>query len=192
MSGSSYVEQELGPERVGYFSQLPYLTLHGLNGEPDSIHRGVSLNLDVLCAPLGPPAAVLPPVPRARARVKPTANASHTDGGCGSACHNELINPLGFAFEHFDGMGQYPRPGKRRTDHRQQRLLPVHRRQESFADNAAELMHAMADESSRRTSATRKSWQASALQRDIVAEDLPRLELAAVSQRTQGSVKQAS
>ena len=39
---SGYVEQDLGPQRVGYFSQLPFLTLHGFNGDPDSIHRGVS------------------------------------------------------------------------------------------------------------------------------------------------------
>ena len=25
---SGYVERDLGPQRVGYFSQLPYLTLH--------------------------------------------------------------------------------------------------------------------------------------------------------------------
>ena len=45
-----------GPQRVGYFSQLPFLTLYGFNAEPDSIHRGVTMNLDVLCAKLGPPA----------------------------------------------------------------------------------------------------------------------------------------
>ena len=61
---SGYVERDLGPQRVGYFSQLPFLTLHGLNAEQDTIHRGVSMNLDVLCAELGPPAAVIPPVPR--------------------------------------------------------------------------------------------------------------------------------
>ena len=60
---SGYVERDLGAQRVGYFSQLPFLTLYGLNDEPDSIHRGVSMNLDVLCAQLGPPAAVIPPIP---------------------------------------------------------------------------------------------------------------------------------
>ena len=47
------VEKDLGAKRVGYFSQLPFLTLHGHNAEPDSIQRGVTLNLDVLCATLG-------------------------------------------------------------------------------------------------------------------------------------------
>ena len=61
---SGYVERDLGPQRVGYFSQLPFLTLYAINAEPDSIHRGVSMNLDVLCVELGPPAANIPSVPR--------------------------------------------------------------------------------------------------------------------------------
>ena len=46
---------DLGAKRVGFFSQLPYLTLNGHNAEPSSILRGVTLNLDVLCATLGRP-----------------------------------------------------------------------------------------------------------------------------------------
>jgi hypothetical protein len=32
----------------------------------------------------------------------------HTGPGtCGSTCHGTYINPIGFAFESFDGLGQY-------------------------------------------------------------------------------------
>jgi hypothetical protein len=29
------------------------------------------------------------------------------EGTCGEGCHHTIINPLGFAFEHFDAMGVY-------------------------------------------------------------------------------------
>ncbi|HEY4187053.1 MAG TPA: DUF1592 domain-containing protein, partial [Polyangia bacterium] len=60
---SGYAQSDLGSKRVGFFSQLPYLTLNGINAEANSILRGVTLNLDVLCATLGPPAANIPPIP---------------------------------------------------------------------------------------------------------------------------------
>jgi hypothetical protein len=32
----------------------------------------------------------------------------HTGPGtCGASCHGTFINPIGYAFEHFDGLGQY-------------------------------------------------------------------------------------
>jgi len=60
---TGYAEKDLGPQRVGYFSQVPFLSLYAFNAEPDSIHRGVTMNLDVLCAKLGPPAIQLPSIP---------------------------------------------------------------------------------------------------------------------------------
>ena len=104
---SGYVERDLGAQRVGYFSQLPFLTLYAHNDEPSSILRGVSMNLDVLCAQLGPPAAVIPPIPPLMAGQTNRQRIDTLTAGCGQSCHNEMINPLGFAFEHFDGMGQW-------------------------------------------------------------------------------------
>ncbi|HTU63441.1 MAG TPA: DUF1592 domain-containing protein, partial [Polyangiales bacterium] len=106
-AAKGYSEHDLGPTRVGYFAQVPYLMLHSLNAAPDSIHRGVSLNLDVLCAPLGPPVTELPPIPPLQAGQTNRQRIDTLTSGCGGSCHNEMINPLGFAFEHFDGMGQY-------------------------------------------------------------------------------------
>ena len=34
-------------------------------------------------------------------------NAHTGPGTCGAACHADLINPVGFAFEAFDAMGMY-------------------------------------------------------------------------------------
>ena len=133
VSGSSYVEQDLGPERAGYFTQLPYLTLARLQRRArlDPSRRQPQPRRPVRAAwPAcrGDPAgSAAKPGQTNRQRI------SKLTSGCGNACHNEMINPLGFAFEHFDGMGAVPRPGKRGPDHRQQRLLPVLRRQKSVS-----------------------------------------------------------
>src|SRR5882724_2531012 len=117
---SGFVESPLGAHRLGYFTQLPFLVLYAHNADPDSIHRGVSMALDVLCAPLGPPAATIPPLP---APMPGQTNRMRVDAhtsGCGTVCHNNMINPLGFAFENFDGMGQY-----RETETNGSEVLPI-------------------------------------------------------------------
>ncbi len=106
-SGTGYVQKDLGAQRVGYFSQVPFLALYGFNAEPDSIHRGVNINTDVLCAKLGPPSANLPPIPPLMPGQTNRQRIDTLTSGCGMQCHNQMINPLGFSFEHFDGMGQY-------------------------------------------------------------------------------------
>jgi hypothetical protein len=61
-----------------------------------------------LCVDLPPPPDEIPPFPALspdqtnRERVQ----ALTGDAAC-TGCHGVLINPLGFALEHFDGMGQY-------------------------------------------------------------------------------------
>jgi hypothetical protein len=98
---------QLGAERPGYFTQLPFLTLYATNLTPDSIHRGIVINHDVLCAEIVPPPALAPPL----AELDPSQTnrervvAATATEGC-SNCHHNYINPLGFAFESFDGLGQ--------------------------------------------------------------------------------------
>lgn len=185
---TGYVERDLGPARAGYFSQLPYLVLHGLNDMPDSIHRGVSLNLDVLCAPLGPPATVIPPIPPLKPGQTNRQRIDTLTMGCGGSCHNEMINPLGFAFEHFDGMGQYrdQENGGLPIDSSGSYAFTDGRR--TYKDNA-ELMSLLASEEQTHLCFAKK-LAGFALQRDVVAADLPWLkQLAAISMSNGGSVK---
>jgi len=96
------------PERGGLLTQLGFLASHG--GLTGSIHRGVFVNHRVLCTELPPPPDALPPIPAddglsmtSRERIE-----MHTGPGtCGASCHGTFINPVGFAFERFDGLGQY-------------------------------------------------------------------------------------
>ena len=106
-ASGAYAQGDLGAKRVGFFSQIAYLTLNGHNDEPSSILRGVTLNLDVLCATLGPPATVIPSIPPLEPGQTNRQRIDKLTGTCGQSCHNDMINPLGFAFEHFDGMGQW-------------------------------------------------------------------------------------
>jgi hypothetical protein len=188
-AGNGFSEQDLGAQRVGYFSQLPYLTLNALNDEPDPIHRGVSINLDVLCAPLGPPAAVIPAIPPLESGQTNRQRISTLTAPCGGACHGKMINPIGFAFEHFDGMGQY-------RDNENGDLPIDSSGSFDFSDgsksyeDAAGLMQAMA-ESEQVHLCYAKKLASFALQRDIIPTDLALIQkLASASRAANGSVKQ--
>jgi hypothetical protein len=103
----TFVERDFTGSRRGFFTQLPFLVLNGRNATADPIHRGVTMALDVLCLPLGFFEDEIPPLPaRKPGQTNRTLVDEHT-GECGLACHKAMINPLGFAFENFDGMGQY-------------------------------------------------------------------------------------
>ena len=101
-----------------------------------------------------------------------------------------MINPLGFAFEHFDGMGQY-------RDTENGGLTIDASGSYTFADgttktwtDAAELMQVLATTPQTHTCYAKK-LASFALQRDIVASDMPLLTaLTSTSMASSGSVKQ--
>lgn len=182
---SGMEERDLGPLRAGYFSQLPYLALYAFNEQPDPIHRGLTLNLDFLCADPGKPVANLPPIPPLMPNQTNREMIANLTQGCGQQCHTHYINPLGFAFEHFDGMGRL-----RTTDNGKPvdsaSGYPFAEGYKTFAD-AAELMTIMAD--SRQAHACYAKKIASfALQRDIVHDDLPTLDALTDVSMSGGSV----
>jgi hypothetical protein len=184
---SGFVERDLGAQRPGYFTQLPYLTLHGINAEPDSIHRGVTINFDLLCANPGAPAANIPPVPALNPNQTNRERISNLTAGCGGACHNSFINPIGFAFEHFDGMGVY-RDVENGKPIDSSGTYPFAEGPRSFS-GPAELMQALASSQQAHTCFAKK-LSSFALQRDIVAADMPVLStLAATSLASGGSLK---
>ena len=184
-----YAERDLGPQRVGYFSQLPFLTLHGFNADPDPIHRGVSMNLDVLCAKLGPPAATIPPIPPIMPGQTNRQRIDTLTSGCGNQCHNQMINPLGFSFEHFDGMGQYRDTENGGLAIDSSGSYAFMSGVKTFS-NAADLMRTLADDPQVHLCYAKK-LASHALQRDIVALDQPLLQtLATASMTTSGSIKQ--
>lgn len=94
--------------RAGLLTQMGFLTSNAEGTTPNSIIRGVHISRRVLCVELPPPPNMIPPLPELspdqtnRQRVELLTG----DQACAS-CHGVLINPLGFALEHYDGVGQY-------------------------------------------------------------------------------------
>jgi hypothetical protein len=105
--GDGLVEVMFPPERQGFFTQLPFLISQSFDLTPDSIGRGAALNYDVLCADIPPDPAtpISPPTPVTGSTNRERVTEVTADPGC-AGCHHQYLNPLGFAFENFDGLGQ--------------------------------------------------------------------------------------
>lgn len=92
----------------GLLSRAAVLTTHGLSLGSGPVQRGVAVRERLLCEPLSLPPASLdtspPPVdPEASTRER---YAQHSDDPLCSGCH-ELIDPIGFGFEHYDQLGRW-------------------------------------------------------------------------------------
>lgn len=97
-----------GTPRRGLLALGGVLMTHALPTGSSPIHRGLLVRERFLCTDLPPPPANLdtspPPVdPALSTRERYARHAS--DEACAS-CH-DLIDPIGFAFEHFDGGGRW-------------------------------------------------------------------------------------
>ncbi len=174
------VEMELGSGRIGFFLQVPWLMYHGANVLPDPINRGIALNEEVLCNQLPSDVAVdLPQPPPPDPNQTNRQRVQQQTEQCGGVCHGVFIDPLGFAFEGFDGMGQ-----PRELDNGQvvdsRGDYPFADGERSF-DDAQDLLQLMADTRQAHTCYA-KNVASYELQRDMVEEDRPLLEsLAEVS-----------
>lgn len=92
----------------GLLTQGSVMTVHARAAGASPIHRGKLIRERFLCQELAPPPPGLnaspPPVdPNATARER---YAMHSDVEACRACHR-LIDPIGFTFETYDGVGRY-------------------------------------------------------------------------------------
>ncbi len=182
-----FQEMDLGPERTGYFSQAPYLIMHSVNLVPDSIHRGVDLNLKVLCAQVDSPDFVPPGLSAPQPDESNRELIEKTTGsGICAGCHQPYINPLGFAFENFDGMGRW-RDEDRGKPVDASASYPFIEGTKSFADNA-ELMQIMAD-SKQAHECYSKNMLQFVLARELTPADMPTVESLATTSMAQSSIK---
>jgi Protein of unknown function (DUF1592)/Protein of unknown function (DUF1595)/Protein of unknown function (DUF1588)/Protein of unknown function (DUF1585)/Protein of unknown function (DUF1587) len=162
--------RDVGPSRSGYFMQVPFLMVSSQDSESNPTLRGSQLELAMLCGPLGsiesPPLPPLVPGQTNRQRV------TQLTEGCGEACHRS-INPLGFAFESFDGLGR-----EREMDNGSpvdtSGSFPLAEGVESFVDGNA-LMTVLAGSAQVHTCYS-KQVTGYALGRDLVEGDRPLLE----------------
>lgn len=185
-------ERQFDASRPGYFAQLPFLVLNGINEQPDSIHRGASLNLEVLCAEVPPPPPSVGVVTLVAAEPdwsnRERVEASTGPGTCGASCHALYINPIGYAFERFDGLGR-----ERDMDNGKPvdatGTYPFVEGMLSF-DGVAPLMEIIA-EGRQAHACYAKKLAGYALQRDLTEADRPLVDaLASASLAPESSIKQ--
>jgi len=109
---SMLTKVDLDPSRrSGLLTQAGFLSSFiSVGNEPDIIHRGVFIAQRLLCKTLPPPppaaaGITIPITPNLtnRERVEMTTGK----GTCGETCHAVLFNPLGYAFENYDAIGEY-------------------------------------------------------------------------------------
>lgn len=101
---------ELDPaQRSGFLTQIGFLASNANSGVPDPIHRGVFLARRIACINLPMPPNDIPPLPPAEGRTNRERVAAHTEaaGSVCSGCHGPIINPFGFPFEYYDGLGRF-------------------------------------------------------------------------------------
>ena len=94
--------------RSGLLTHPSVLAVHAHADQSSPVKRGAFLRDRVLCAPLpDPPPTVNTTLPAIdpNATTRKRLEQHRANPSCG-ACHN-LIDPVGFAFEHYDGMGSY-------------------------------------------------------------------------------------
>lgn len=94
--------------RGGVLTQPGFLVKHYRGDTEGSVvHRGITIRENLLCTPIDPPpanvmATALPPVQGTTARDR---FAAHETGTC-AGCHKQM-DPIGLAFENYDGLGRY-------------------------------------------------------------------------------------
>lgn len=95
-------------QRSGLLTQGSLLTINAHSNQTSPVHRGKLVRESLLCQLLpAPPANVQINVPEPQ--VGSTARerfAQHSNNPSCSGCH-KLMDPLGFSFENFDGVGKW-------------------------------------------------------------------------------------
>jgi hypothetical protein len=108
VTGTAVAPVALNPkERAGLFTQLSFLTMHGDSEGSFPTRRGAQILRQVFCRDIELPADIVvpdvkPPAPGVTTRQR---FAEHSSSPCAS-CHL-LFDPIGFAFENYDGIGRY-------------------------------------------------------------------------------------
>jgi hypothetical protein len=111
-AGDKFVKVNLdGGQRAGLYTQLGFLAETATDYNPRPIKRGVHLSDHLLCnkVPPPPPEANQTPIPNRPGSTNRQSFEAATEapGSVCASCHGTLINPLGFAFERYDGLGRY-------------------------------------------------------------------------------------
>jgi len=90
----------------GLFTQIPFLAQFASGVVDNPIFRGLSIYTKVLCGSASPPMVAVPGVNFVAQQTTRASYEVHAKSACAQGCHT-LFDPPGFAFENYDGIGQY-------------------------------------------------------------------------------------
>lgn len=106
---ASFVRHALeGTQRKGLLAQPGFLAFKAMPDGSSPVRRGIFVLDKLMCeAPPPPPADanITPPVPSTSNTTRERFAKHSSDPGC-KGCH-QFIDPVGFTFENYDGMGQW-------------------------------------------------------------------------------------
>jgi hypothetical protein len=96
-----------GNQRSGLLTRAGFLTVTGATDGSHPVKRGRRIYERLLCGQLPtPPADVPPAAPASAGGTTRQRFEVHDKNDCAKGCHG-IMDPLGFAFEHYDGIGKY-------------------------------------------------------------------------------------
>lgn len=107
--GEDFERVDLDPaERSGLLTRLGFLADRAGLVHPSPISRGLLQVEQIVCVDLPPPPPSVPGLSLTSAPTNRERVELHTgEGTCGEGCHSTILNPPGFAFEHYDAIGRY-------------------------------------------------------------------------------------
>jgi hypothetical protein len=94
-------------DRAGFLGSIAYLTLTSQSSRSSPMLRGRFVLTNLVCEPLPAPPAAIPSIDPGEPNLtlRQMYDRIRTDPQCGQ-CHR-LMDPIGLALEHYDGIGQY-------------------------------------------------------------------------------------
>jgi hypothetical protein len=108
VSGPGSAPVMLDPkQRAGIFTQAAFLASHANPDTDHPIRRGVEILRHAFCVDIDIPKDIMVPTvdQKSGQSTRETYSMHATDPKC-TGCH-AMIDPLGFAFEHYDAIGQW-------------------------------------------------------------------------------------
>lgn len=108
VNGGAAQSVQLNPaERSGLLTRAGFQALFGGPTGSNPVKRGVEIYRRVLCGTIpAPPANVPPPKEASEGGTTRSRFAEHSQNACATGCHS-LFDGLGYAFEHYDGIGRF-------------------------------------------------------------------------------------
>ena len=108
-AGNTLAARDLDPQqRAGLLTHASVMSVYSHPGDSFPIARGKFIRKNLLCHALPPPPpgeVITPPPPKPNQTTRERFAQHSTNPTC-AACH-ELIDPLGFGLENYDGIGVY-------------------------------------------------------------------------------------